>query len=55
VTTLGELIAAAYLAVGGQGREREERAARLLTAYALARGSSRRLVFTGARALLSNT
>jgi len=46
VTTIGELIAAAYCAAYGEGREREERAAALLTARVLKRGLSRRLVFT---------
>ena len=45
VTTLGELIAAAYDAVEGDTRRREERAARLLTEWVLAHGFRRRLLF----------
>jgi hypothetical protein len=45
VTTLGDLIAAAYNASEGSGLERAERAARLLTASPLARRCSRRLRF----------
>ena len=46
MTTVGELIAAVYCAAKGEGRERAERAAALLTARVLERGLSRRLVFT---------
>lgn len=45
-TTVGELIAAAYRSAYGKGREREKRAAALLTAPAMARRLSRRLAFT---------
>lgn len=45
VTTLGDLIAAAYDASEGSGAERSEGAARLLTASLLARRCSRRLRF----------
>lgn len=45
VTTLGDLIAAAYDASEGSGRERAERAARLLTASQLAGRCSRRIRF----------
>ena len=45
VTTLGELIAAAYGAAEGDSRQRQKRAAMLLTDSPLARGFSRRLVF----------
>lgn len=41
VTTLGDLIAAAYDVSEGAGLERAERAARLLTALPLARRSRR--------------
>ncbi len=43
--TLGDLIAAAYEASEGFGRERAERAARLLGEFWLARRYSRRLQF----------
>jgi hypothetical protein len=45
VTTLGDLIAAAYEASEGFGRERAERAARLLAESAWARRCSRQLQF----------
>ena len=45
VTTLGDLIAAAYDAAGGFGPQREERAAVLLTASPLARRLSKQLQF----------
>ena len=45
VTTLGELIAAAYGAADGDRRQRWERAAMLLTESPLARRFSRRLLF----------
>jgi hypothetical protein len=45
VTTLGELIAAAYGAADGDSQQRQERAAMLLTESSLARGFSRRLLF----------
>ena len=45
VTTLGELIAAAYGAAEGEGLQRQERAAALLSESPLARGFSRRLLF----------
>ena len=45
VTTLGELIAAAYASSRGSGRARAERAALLLTAPTLARRFSRQLQF----------
>jgi hypothetical protein len=45
VTTLGDLIAAAYDVSEGSGLERAERAARLLTAPSLARRCSRRIRF----------
>ena len=44
-TTLGELIAAAYDAAEGNGRERAERAAQLLTQSARERVWSRQLRF----------
>jgi hypothetical protein len=46
VTTLGDLIAAAYDAAGGFGPQREERAAVLLTASPLARRLNKQLQFT---------
>jgi len=45
VTTLGDLISAAYDAAGGFGRQRVERAAVILTAPPLARRMSRHLQF----------
>ncbi len=45
VTTLGEVIAAAYEAVPGIGTERLERAMRLLTRSPLARALSAQLQF----------
>jgi len=45
VTTLGDLIAAAYEVADGFGAQREERAAVLLTASPLARRMSRHLRF----------
>ena len=45
VTTLGELIAAAYAASDGSGRERAERAALLLTHPSVARRCSRQVRF----------
>ncbi len=45
VTTLGDLIAAAYDAAGGFGQQREERAAVLLTQSPLARRLNRQLRF----------
>ncbi len=45
VTTLGELIAAAYDAADGFGAERRNRAADILTASPLARRLSRQLQF----------
>ena len=45
VTTLGDLIAAAYDVSAGFGRQRMERAAVLLTESSLARSYSRQLRF----------
>jgi hypothetical protein len=45
LTTLGDLIAAAYEAAGGLGPQREERAAVLLTRSPLARRLNRQLRF----------
>jgi hypothetical protein len=45
VMTLGDLIAAAYEASDGFGRQRAERAAALLTLSPLARRCSRQLLF----------
>lgn len=45
VTTLGDLISAAYEAAGGFGNQRLERAAVLLTSSPLARRMSRHLQF----------
>jgi hypothetical protein len=45
VTTLGDLISAAYEATDGFGYQREERAAVLLTSSPLARRLSRHLQF----------
>jgi hypothetical protein len=45
VTTLGDLISAAYEAAEGFGPQREERAAVLLSASPLARRMSRQLRF----------
>ena len=44
-TTLGDLIAAAYDACEGTGRQRAERAAQLLAGPSLARRCSRQLRF----------
>jgi hypothetical protein len=46
VTTLGDLIAAAYAAADGTGPERLGRVAVLVTSLPLTCGSRRRLVFT---------
>jgi hypothetical protein len=45
LTTVGDLVAAAYELSPGAGRERAERAARLLADAALARRCSRQLRF----------
>ena len=45
VTTLGDLVSAAYDAAGGFGSQRLERAARILSAPPLARRMSRHLKF----------
>jgi hypothetical protein len=45
VTTIGDLISAAYDAADGFGTQRLERAARILTATPLARRMSRQLQF----------
>ncbi len=45
VTTLGDLISAAYEAADGFGREKVERAAEILTAAPVSRRLSRQLQF----------
>jgi hypothetical protein len=45
VTTIGDLISAAYDAADGFGSQRLERAARILTATPMARRMSRQLQF----------
>jgi hypothetical protein len=45
VTTLGDLVSAAYDAADGFGRQRIERAARILSAPELARRMNRQLKF----------
>jgi hypothetical protein len=45
VTTIGDLIAAAYEAADGLGTQRTERAAALLSASPLARRLNRQLLF----------
>jgi class 3 adenylate cyclase len=46
ITTIGDLVTAAFDAAGGDGPERNERAAALLCSSPLARRLSRQLRFT---------
>jgi hypothetical protein len=54
VTTVGDLVAAAYECAQGSGTRRLEEAAKLLTESPLARALSRPVIVTGTRTAAAN-